>query len=62
MRLKKPKKLRMPKKPRGSATSETLKNWLKRAEETTRRNAQRFRDYEKEIRDRKKLKARVRNF
>ena len=45
--MKKPKKLKIPRKPKKSASLETLKNYLKKVKEIERENKRRESEYKK---------------
>jgi len=57
--LKKPKKLKYPKKPGKSASAAVLKRYLERCKEVDKRNQQRMSDYNKEKKARETLKKQI---
>lgn len=54
--MKKPKKLKYPKKPKASASLTVLENYVKRRKEVDKANAERERDYKKALSLRDKIR------
>lgn len=54
--MKKPKKLKYPRKPKASASLATMENYLKRVKEIDKANADREREYKKALTLREKIK------
>jgi hypothetical protein len=54
--MKKPKKLRMPKKPKASASVATMENYIKKVKDVEKRNAENEREYKKSLALREKIK------
>ena len=54
--MKKPKKLKYPRKPKASASLATMENYLKRVKEIEKANAEREREYKKALTLREKIK------
>lgn len=58
-RIKKPKKLKLPKKPKASASIATMENYLKKVAQVKSDNAKRLRDYESAIKKKAALRERI---
>lgn len=58
-RLKKPKKLKYPKRPKAGASVQVLKNYIERHNAVSKQNKDRMKAYEKEISERKRLREQV---
>jgi len=54
--MKKPKKLKYPRKPKATASVCTMENYLKRVKDIDKANAEREREYKKVITLREKIK------
>lgn len=57
--LRKPKKLKLPKKPKANASSEVMKNYLKRRADVEKQNAKNLSDYNKEKKAREVLRRKI---
>lgn len=57
--LRKPRKLKFPKKPKANASSEVMKNYLKRRADIEKMNAKNLSNYNKEKREREALKKKI---
>lgn len=54
--MRKPKKLKTPKKPKASASVATMENYIKRVKDVEKRNAENEREYKKALTLREKIK------
>ena len=54
--MRKPKKLKNPRKPKASASLATMENYLKRVKDIDKANAEREREYKKALSLREKIK------
>ena len=54
--MRKPKKLKYPRKPKATASVATMENYLKRVKEIDKANAEREREYKKALNLREKIK------
>lgn len=57
--IKKPKALKLPKKPRAGASNATLENYLKKVKEVEKLNAKRESDYKAAVKKRETLKKKI---
>jgi hypothetical protein len=57
--IKKPTKLKYPKKPKASASNETMEKYLKRVNEIDKENRKREADYKSELAKREQLKKKI---
>lgn len=57
--LKKPKMLKYPKKPRRTASADTLKRYLERVKEIDKENKRRMAAYKKEKQQRESLRKKI---
>jgi len=58
-RFRKPKKLRLPKRPKMSASNEVLKRYLDRVASVKKENSKRLAEYNSKIKQREKLLNRI---
>jgi hypothetical protein len=54
--MRKPKKIKTPKKPKASASVATMENYIKRVKDVEKRNAENEREYKKGLALREKIK------
>jgi hypothetical protein len=54
--MRKPKKLKSPKKPKASASVATMENYIKKVKDVDKRNAENEREYKKALSLREKIK------
>jgi len=54
--MRKPKKLKMPRKPKASASVSVMENYLKRVKDVTKANADKEKEYKKALALREKIK------
>jgi hypothetical protein len=54
--MRKPKKLKYPRKPKATASVATMENYLKRVKEVDKKNAENEREYKKALTLREKIK------
>lgn len=54
--MRKPKKLKTPKKPKAGASIATMENYLKRVKEVEKKNAENEREYKKALALREKIR------
>jgi hypothetical protein len=57
----KPKKLKLPKKPKASAGISVMENYLKRVKEIEKENAKRESDYKSDLKKWASLKGKIKN-
>lgn len=57
--IKKPKKLKMPKKPKAGASNAVLEKYLEKRKEVEKKNASRLAEYEKAKTKRETLKKKI---
>lgn len=57
--LRKPKKLKFPKKPKANASAEVMKNYLRKYQDVEKLNAKKLAEYNKEKREREALKKKI---
>lgn len=57
--IKKPKKIKLPRKPKASASNEVLQNYLKKVADVKKENAKREAAYKSELKKREALKRKI---
>lgn len=57
--IRKPKKLKLPKRPKANASNTTLENYLKKVADVKKQNKKRESDYKSAVKKRDTLKKRI---